>query len=189
MKGIVFNVLEDVVTAEHGESAWDDLLDEAGVDGGYTAIGSYADREFVRLLQCLPGAQTRPLGETLRSFGRSAMPRLAAHYPEFFTPHTATTPFLLTLNDIIHPAVRCLYPGADVPVFDFTTGSSDDGSDVVVGYRSARRLCKLAEGFIEGAAEYFGESAVLRQSRCMQDGWPQCLISCTFTPGATRGER
>lgn len=188
VKGVVFNLLEDVVCDKHGEDAWDDVLDEAGVEGVYTAIGSYPDAEFVQLLQCLPGAQAGALSGTLRSFGHSAMGRLAALYPALFSPHTATMPFLLTLNEIIHPAVRCLYPGADVPVFDFTVAPVEDGSDLVVGYRSARRLCYLAEGFIEGAAAHFGELASLRQSQCMHDGAVECLISCSFTAVAPRGQ-
>ena len=33
------------------------------------------------------------------------------------TPHEDVRSFLPTLNDIIHPEVRKLYPGADVPTF------------------------------------------------------------------------
>jgi len=33
MKGIVFNLLEEIVVEHHDEDTWDDLLDEAGVDG------------------------------------------------------------------------------------------------------------------------------------------------------------
>ncbi len=43
MKGIIFNLVEDVVTQENGPDAWDDLLDAAHVDGAYTAVGSYDD--------------------------------------------------------------------------------------------------------------------------------------------------
>lgn len=183
MKGIVFNVFEDVVTREHGEAAWDDLLDQAGVTGGYTAIGSYPDAELVSLLQGLPDAGSRTPSASLRAFGTAAMGRLTELYPAFFAPHRTTTPFLLTLNEIIHPAVRCLYPGADVPVFDFTLtpGTDPDGSRLVVGYRSARRLCHLAEGFIQGAAAHFGEVVAVRQATCMHDGAEQCQLVCTFT--------
>ncbi|MBN3851729.1 heme NO-binding protein, partial [Paraburkholderia sp. Ac-20342] len=37
MKGIVFNLLEELVRREHGEDAWDDLLDAAHVQGAYTS--------------------------------------------------------------------------------------------------------------------------------------------------------
>ena len=50
MKGIIFNLLEEVVTQEHGEEAWEDLLDRSGVEGAYTSLGSYPDQEFLALL-------------------------------------------------------------------------------------------------------------------------------------------
>ena len=33
MKGVVFNLLQEVVTAAHGPDVWDDLLDRSGVSG------------------------------------------------------------------------------------------------------------------------------------------------------------
>ena len=33
MKGVVFNLLEQVVVREYGENVWDDLLDTAGTGG------------------------------------------------------------------------------------------------------------------------------------------------------------
>jgi len=41
MKGIVFNLLEEVVTTHHGSDTWDLLLDTARLDGAYTSLGSY----------------------------------------------------------------------------------------------------------------------------------------------------
>jgi hypothetical protein len=38
VKGIVYNLLEEVVSAEHGEDTWDVLVDAAGVDGIYTSL-------------------------------------------------------------------------------------------------------------------------------------------------------
>ena len=66
------------------------------------------------------------------------MPLFAERYPQLFEPHDCTRSFVLTLNDIIHPEVRKLYPGADVPEFDF--GIRDDDR-LVMGYRSPRKLC------------------------------------------------
>ena len=37
MKGVIFNLLEDVVVTTHGSTAWENLLDAAGVDGVYTS--------------------------------------------------------------------------------------------------------------------------------------------------------
>jgi hypothetical protein len=85
--------------------------------------------------------------------------------------------FVLTLNNIIHPEVRKLYPGADVPVFDFATPKADT---VEVGYVSKRKLCAFAEGLIEGSAKHYKEEVIIKQPKCMLRGDPKCVLVCTF---------
>ena len=177
MKGIVFNLLEEAVSTEFGDATWDRLLDDAGLDGAYTSLGSYDDAEIFRLVGVASSALNIPEQDVLRWFGRRAMPLLAKRYPAFFANHPNTRSFLLTLNSIIHPEVRKLYPGASPPVFDFDTGDSDA---LVIGYNSARRLCALAEGFMLGAADHYREEAQIRQSECMHDGAGKCFFHVRF---------
>jgi hypothetical protein len=177
LKGIVFNILEEVVTAEYGDAAWDDLLDQAGLDGAYTSLGSYSDDEIFALVDVAAASLGLQAGEVLRWFGRRAMPLLAKRYPAFFNGHANTRSFLLTLNNIIHPEVRKLYPGANPPVFDFDTSASDT---IVIGYNSPRRLCALAEGFMQGAADYFSEQADIVQSQCMHHDSCKCVFHVRF---------
>ena len=178
MKGIIFSLLEDVVTDDFGADTWDDVVEDAQVAGAYSAIGSYHDHDFVRLLSALPVSAGEGTGERLRWFGERAMPLLAARYPVFFSPHTSMTTFLPTLNDVIHPEVRKLYPGAEVPVFEVSHPVAD-GVDLT--YRSHRGLCALAEGFVVGAAGVFGQRAAVHQTRCTLTGASECLIVCRFT--------
>jgi hypothetical protein len=103
---------------------------------------------------------------------------LAERYPVFFAGHASALPFLLTLNDIIHVEVRKLYPGAEVPQFDFETPQP---GVLVMRYRSARSLCWLAEGLIEGAAEHFGERVDISQPVCKMRRDPVCVLSCSFS--------
>lgn len=180
MKGIIFNLLEEVVTQEFGEDAWDDMLERASLDGSYTSLGSYGDEQFVALLTALPSMRGPSEAELVRWFGKSAIPLLANRYPSFFEADS-TRAFLLTLNNIIHPEVRKLYPGADVPVFEFDDtleGLAED--QLVLGYRSPRQLCVLAEGFIEGAALHFSEQVRIQQPTCMIRGDERCAIVCSF---------
>ena len=179
MKGIIFNVAEEVVSDLHGEEAWDAVLDTAGVTGAYTSLGSYPDDDLHRIVAAGAQQLDASRSDVLRAVGAGAMPRLAARYPEFFAPHRTTRSFVLTLNDIIHPEVRKLYPGANVPQFEFDTSADDV---LVVTYRSDRRLCALAEGFLLGAAPRFGEQALLTHIRCMHEGDDHCAISCRFAP-------
>lgn len=181
MKGIIFNLLEEVVTAQHGEAAWDEILGSAGADGAYTSLGNYADEEFVRLLGVLSRRSGQSDQETLKWFGRLSIPFLAQHYPEFFTNHKRLRSFLLSLNDVIHAEVRKLYPGADVPDFHFETPDGAAAHDtLVIHYRSKRRLCLLAEGFIAGASDYYKEQVTVTQPACMLNGAEECILSCHF---------
>jgi hypothetical protein len=179
MKGIVFNLLEELVTRDHGEDAWDDLLDAAGLDGAYTSLGSYPDAELGALVGAASAALNLPQDEVVRWFGRSAMPLFAASHPHFFAGHDRTRSFLLTLNDMIHPEVRKLYPGSDVPDFEYDLSSDEL---LVMRYRSARRMCVFAEGLIEGAAAHFGERAAIEQPRCMHRGDEQCVLEVRLSP-------
>lgn len=174
MKGIVFNLLEQVVVKSHGEAAWDTLLDKTGLSGAYTSLGSYPDAEIEALVTAGAEAQGKPPGEVLRWFGREAMPLLAAHYPAFFQPHTTTRSFVTSVNSIIHPEVRKLYTGAGCPHFHFE--ESPDGA-LLLGYNSPRRLCALAHGFIEGAADHFGEIVRVDHPLCMHHGDARCQLA------------
>jgi heme-NO-binding protein len=173
MKGIVFNVLEEVVSAVHGEDAWDDMLAEAGVDGAYTAVGSYPDAEF----RALAAAAATRLGgeeaEVIRATGRAALPIFARRYPDLVQVHGSARSLALALNDIIHPEVRKLYPGADVPWFDCDASRPDV---LILGYRSQRRLCEFAEGLLLGAGDWFGEQITVDQPRCMHRGDDHCEL-------------
>lgn len=183
MKGIIFNLLESVVIDEYGEDAWDDLLEDAGMEGSYAALGNYPDAELLRLLALMPEAFGGDRDDQLRWFGRRAMPILAQRYGVFFERPTDTRSFLLTLNNIIHAEVRKLYPDADVPTFDFdpTPGvEPPSGDSLVMGYHSTRGLCALAEGFIHGAADHYGQAATIEQPRCMHRGDERCALVCSF---------
>ena len=177
MKGIVFNLLEKTVSTEFGEETWDKLLDEANLSGAYTSLGTYNDDEIVALVGVASKTLSLPPADVLRWFGQRAMPLLFARHPGFFSDHAETRSFLLSLNNIIHPEVHKLYPGAITPVFDF--GANDDGG-LNIGYSSPRKLCALAEGFIKGAAEHFHEHVEIEQQQCMHDGASKCVFHVRF---------
>lgn len=177
MKGIVFNLLEEVVSREYGEDTWDRLLDMAELDGSYTSLGSYEDGDIAALVRAASMVFELPPDTIVRWFGREAIPLFADLYPQLFAPYTSTRSFLLTLNDIIHPEVRKLYPGADVPVFDYHASSN---GTLAMGYSSPRKLCAFAEGLIEGTAAHYAEMVTIEQPTCMNRGAPKCLLNISF---------
>ena len=49
MKGVVMNLLADMVETQLGMQEWNDVLDEAGEDGVYTATSLYEDERLLNL--------------------------------------------------------------------------------------------------------------------------------------------
>jgi hypothetical protein len=176
MKGIIFNLLEDVVRREYGQDTWETILETTKLEGSYTSLGNYPDEDLGKIVVAASSALGTPTDEIVRWFGRRAIPLLAEKFPSFFKPNSART-FLLTLNDIIHTEVLKIYPGSVVPIFDYDTSSQNV---LVMGYRSNRRLCSLAEGFIEGAADYYEETVSVEQQKCMKRGDDKCLLRITL---------
>ncbi|MBS7670133.1 heme NO-binding domain-containing protein [Croceicoccus gelatinilyticus] len=173
MKGIVFNLLEEVVTSDHGADTWIALIEATEVSGIYTSVGSYPDEELFTLVMAAANGLNISVDETLRLFGRKAMPLLAERYPVFFQDHTSARSLILSVNDIIHPEVRKLYSGAGCPHFHFQHGA--DGR-LMVGYQSPRKLCQLAHGFVHGTADHFGEAVRIEHEMCMNQGDPVCRM-------------
>ncbi|SOB88308.1 Haem-NO-binding [Sphingomonas guangdongensis] len=178
MKGIIFNLLEEVVTDTADACAWDNLLDTAAVTGAYTSLGSYPDAELVALLSVFSAQRGTDLSDTLRWFGRSAMPVLARRYPAFFTAANSARDFVLSVNSIIHPEVRKLYAGAGCPHFHFSSGAA---GELLVGYGSARQLCWLGHGFIEGASDHFAEPVRIEHRQCMHRGDKSCVLALDWS--------
>ena len=177
MKGIVFNLLEEVIRREYGEDTWDGLLQMAQLDGVYTSLGNYDFEQLMALVAAASTTLKLPPAAIVRWFGRNALSLLAEKYPGFFQTHRSTRSFLFTLNTIIHPEVRKIYPGADVPVFDFDSTSDDR---LTLGYTSRRPLCAFGEGLIEGAAAHFHETITLEQPVCVQRGDSKCVFQIVF---------
>ncbi len=177
MKGIIFNVVEEVVAAAFGPDAWDGLINAAGVDGVYTSLGSYPDQQLYDIVgaACTTTGMAAPA--LLQVIGRNSMPRVFARYPHFFHNAPDARTFILGVNSIIHTEVRKLYAGASCPHFQFSQGDRR----LTLGYNSPRKLCHLAEGFLVGVADHYGETVTTSQSTCMHNGNAACHIDVMWS--------
>ncbi|MDQ3943926.1 MAG: heme NO-binding domain-containing protein [Actinomycetota bacterium] len=181
MTGIIFNLLEEAVVRRFGAEAWSAMLAHVG-SSGYLPFDRYPDEDLFVLLEALPVDRETTAPERLRWFGRAAVPLLAERYPMIFAPHHSAESFLLTLNQLLHPGGPP--PGAEGGPLDLEVLESGPDADLVLGYRSTRRLCALAEGFVTGAADWYGERVRIVQPRCMLEGEERCALVCTFEAAA-----
>ena len=155
MKGVIFNIVEEVVVGLYDEDTWDDVIDAAGVSGTYSSPGNYADEELVAIVVAAAELLEIPLPALLRVVGTKAFEGLARRYPHLVGEHTDTISFIQHVEDYIHPEVKKLYPDSILPAFEFE--ELGEGA-MRMTYRSPRGLHDLAEGLIEGAAERFGQT-------------------------------
>lgn len=167
MKGIIFNLLEKVVSTAHGEETWDDLIEDAGVSGAYTSLGSYPDEEIEALVAAACRRTGLSRAQVLQWFGQQALPLIRDAYPQLFAGHSSSRDFVLSVNDKIHPEVRKLYPEASCPFFHIKTASNDA---VTMEYKSPRDLAELAHGFITGAAHLYDDKVEVVLDRSQPGG-------------------
>lgn len=177
MKGVVFNLLGDMVETRYGLAAWDQLLEETGLSGIYVATGSYPDSELYVLVEAASRLTTIDAPDLVRAFGQHMIPSFVKQYPGFFKAEMRTKDFLLTVDQVVHVEVRKLFPEAGLPEFRYDDPSSDR---LTMIYRSPRKLCVLAEGLILGAAQHFGEHCDIRHDVCMHHGDDRCELKLTF---------
>lgn len=173
MKGVIFNLLQQVVSETYGDDVWDDLVDQASASGAYTSLGNYDDAELESLVAATCARLDLDRGAVLRWFGFQAMPHLASAYPVFFEGHASARTFLAGINDIIHAEVRKLYVGAACPHFNIQNAARDR---MDMDYVSPRRMCALAQGFAEGAARHFGEEIDFQHLTCADHGDRHCTF-------------
>ncbi len=180
MKGIVFTLLGKLVEEKWDLATWQELLDETqpASRGAYTSAASYPDQELFDLV----GALSRRTGLTadalVRAFGKFTLPQLARLYPDFFTAKGMDAKkFLQSVDGFIHVEVRKLYPDAGLPTFQYEDPAPDR---LVMVYRSERKLCRFAEGLIDGTADYFKTAIAHRQVQCVLQGNDYCRFDLAF---------
>jgi|CXWL01.1.fsa_nt_gi predicted hydrocarbon binding protein len=177
MKGMVFNLLESAVTDEYSAEVWDDAIEAAGVVGVYSSLGTYPFSEMGALVAALSKRTGIPVPDLFRWFGERALAKLAEQLPDLFARYAGTREFVLHLNDVIHPEVRKLLPGAAVPEFDYSTIEPDH---VVMRYSSSRALCTFAEGLIVGTTRHYGDTVTIRRPTCTHRGDTECTFDLHF---------
>lgn len=181
MKGIVFNVLQEIVTETAGEEVWDSVVERSGVGGAYTALGTYDDAELLDISTVLAADVGLELPDAFRWVGERAMPHFFERYPQLFD-HAGTLSLVLALNRIIHPEVYKIYPGAEPPTFVYDI--IDENSHVRMEYQSRRHMCTFAEGLVLGAAAHYREQVEVSQPECRLRGDSRCVLDVQVVEGA-----
>lgn len=180
MKGIVFTTFSDMVEEQFGLATWEALLDKVNPScgGSYTAGATYEDAELMALISELAQLTSIPIPQLIEAFGIYMFPVLANKYPVFIQQNMSLKEFLKSINDIIHVEVKKLYPEAGLPLITYEDPADNQ---LIMLYRSPRKLCYLAIGLSKGAATYFKNNIVIKHPICMHNGADHCRLEMTIT--------
>lgn len=175
MKGLLFNVVQDVVEQRYGPDVWDDVVRRAGVDGAFTSLGSYDGVEFERIVGAIANVRGITLDEAFVLLGRHGFAELSAHHSHLIDHGRGWRDILASLDDEIHVDVLRVFRDAQVPRFRVLAGADGDGP-LLIHYRSKRELCRLAEGLILGLGEAEGVVLKVDHHTCVRRDEGSCLL-------------
>lgn len=179
MRGLLFNLLEEVVSRRWGLERWDEALDRAGLDGAYTSMARYPDAELMSLIESAASVAGMTRDDFLQWAGRSSVPLLVGRYRSAFEAHLSTESFLLSVPSVVPPSIRASFPDMDVMFIDIGIERADSGVGVS-GIRWRPQLCPLIAGFIEGIALHYGEGASIEHKACVDWEDEACVLLSTF---------
>jgi hypothetical protein len=172
MHGVIFVELKKYVDTKVGADAWRPLVDKAGVPNKmYMAMRSYDDAELFSLVQTASTMTGTPAPVLLRDFGAFIVPDLLKMYRAFMRPEWKTLDVLQYTETHVHTQVRAMTKGAMPP---FLTCTRTSPTEVRIQYQSARKLCPVAEGIIDGIAANFNEKVSIGHDTCMLRGAKEC---------------
>jgi len=186
MKGVVFNLLEAFVCENWGEDAYEDILALCPLKTKepFVGPGTYPDSDLMTIAQQAAAALQTPLPGALRAFGHFCFPRLVEKCPSLVAQYKTPRELLLSVHNVIHVEVRKLYPAAVTPDFSFeevgAPGEPAQLDQLIMHYRSKRKLCAFLEGLLQGLSDHFGEKIEFTHDACMHRGAEACRLHLTF---------
>lgn len=178
MKGIVFNILEEMTEEQFGMQMWNEILDEATKSTGvFTAGKNYPDDNLFEIIGIASKKLNLPAETIVGAFGEYMFHRLNERHPVFIEKEPTLKSFLKSIESVIHVEVNKLYQDLNLPSFEYFDNSDDH---LIMRYRSPRKLCILAEGLIRGASNHYAQRITLSHSTCMHKGDAYCDLEITF---------
>lgn len=177
VKGVIFNVLEEMVIEQCGMEKWNEILNTLQLEGIYTSGESYPDEELFALVNEISSETGIAVEDLIGAFGEYLFTQLAKRYPVFIEQNSDLRSFLKSVDSVIHMEVRKLFKDPSLPHFEY---EDHPNGSLLMRYHSPRKLCILAEGLIRGAAKMYETPISLDHSVCCHKGDPHCDLLIRF---------
>ncbi len=179
MKGVINKGIHEFVEARFGVEVWERIKQQAGcAEPFFVTSEEYPDAMTLALVAAASEVTQLPADAVLEEFGKYWVPNTGrSTYPTFFQLAGATPrEFLKSLNRV-HAQVTRNLPGATPPRFEF---EDLPGGALRMHYHSARGLCPVFRGLIEGVGIHFGQELRVNETACVRRGDPHCTMEISF---------
>jgi len=175
MKGIIFNVLEDMVVEKFGMPVWNNLLQKhAPPDRVYVSAKHYDENELFAMANEVAEILAIPLQDVVKAFGHYLFKGLADRHLSVVDNFPDFTSLVMGIHDVIHVEVNKLYQDPALPSISCQLKTPHS---IEMCYSSPRKLCFCAEGLLFGAAEYFKQTISISHDSCMHNGASHCILN------------
>jgi hypothetical protein len=180
MKGVIFNLFEEFIVETFGDEAWEAILEASPHEAREVRVGphTYPDHHMQHLVSAACRVSGLPPDQAVRAFGKFLFGGVARRYPSLVNQFHDAPSLLKGIDSIIHVEVNKLLPGAQTP--RVLCQEHDDGS-MTLTYESARKMCSLLEGLLDGLEAHAGARIERTHDVCMQNGAPRCELRLRFS--------
>ena len=153
----------EMVEEGHGLAVADKLLTHPGLSSGgvFIATGTYPVADLEILLSELQAQLGASRDDLLKLFSGHLFKTFTRKYADLLRAYSDTFSLLKMIEGHIHVEVRKLYPDAELPEFEVERESEQE---LVLIYKSSRKMEALALGLMEAAAQHFNESFEIVQN-------------------------
>ena len=179
MQGSIFSFFSDMVVEKLGIIVWEELLDDVkpSTEGVYTTGAQYEDGELFSLVGALSEKTGIPVNDLVYQFGVYLFGRLYDASPTPLKEVKSCKELIKMVDSVIHVEVKRLYPDAYLPMFRYEK-ETENGLTLI--YQSKRKLCRLCEGLLQGAASHFDATLTIDHPVCMHKGSDHCELHLSF---------
>jgi len=173
MYGFMYVELERYIVTHIGPEAWQDTCRMAtGARPTFSPTQSYDDADFLALVRSASRVSSVELPGLLEDFGAFLIPTLIAAHASDVAP--ATNALDVLANAEQHVRTTRLIDAEVSPPPVRAERVSD--REVRIRYASSRRMCCLARGLARGVLRHYGEIGSVKETACMHQGAPECII-------------
>lgn len=175
MHGIIFAELRRFAEVELGPESWSTLVAEAGLPANvYQVAHQFPDSEFGALLGVIARKLGRPVATVLQDFGAFIAPGLLKMHAHSIRPDWRTLDVIEHTERAIHQVIRQGDSNAQPP--EISVGRIDS-RELLLEYRSGRKLCAFAKGIVLGIARHYAEEVAIHETTCMLEGADCCRLN------------